>query len=71
MCITSTSEGRIFLGGFDGNLYELSYNDQGPLSLIFARCRLTNVDMGVSGAIVKQFSPSLASWYANQIYCIF
>eukprot|EP00026_Physarum_polycephalum_P000862 Phypoly_transcript_00863.p1 GENE.Phypoly_transcript_00863~~Phypoly_transcript_00863.p1 ORF type:complete len:1293 (+),score=225.30 Phypoly_transcript_00863:291-3881(+) len=61
LSLASTNEGRVFLGGYDGNLYELSYTARSSFSL-YSSCRLSNIDMGISGAVIKQFSPGLASW---------
>jgi hypothetical protein len=64
LAMASTSEGRVFLGGYDGNLYELLYASRSSFS-IYSPCRLSNIDMGLGGAVLKQFSPGLASWYSH------
>jgi hypothetical protein len=61
LSMAASNEGRVFLGGYDGNLYELSYTARSAFSL-YSSCRLSNIDMGISGAVIKQFSPGLASW---------
>lgn len=62
MCISPSNDGRIFLGGYDGNLYELTYQERNAFSLAFTKCSISNIDMGYGGAFIKQFSPGFASW---------
>lgn len=62
--VVGTPQGRIFMGGFDGNLYELDYAAPGSggwFTLSSRRCRKVNHTQGLIGSLV----PFLSNLYAN------
>lgn len=71
MCVEGTPEGRIFLGGKDGSLYEVTY--QAKDGWFSKRCQLVNQSVSSLRFLLPSFLSFTeeGTWAQEECVCVF